>query len=60
MFDSWSDHVGLVVDKVVLGRISSEYFGFPCRFSFHQLLHMLFYNESVKEKEVEIYDTNLS
>jgi hypothetical protein len=28
-----------VVDKVALGQVSSEYFGFPCQFSFHQMLH---------------------
>jgi hypothetical protein len=27
-----------VVDKVALGWFFSEYFGFPCQFSFHQLL----------------------
>jgi hypothetical protein len=27
-----------MVDKVALGRVSSEHFGFPCQFSFHQLL----------------------
>jgi hypothetical protein len=27
-----------VVDKVALGQVSSEYFGFPCQSSFHQLL----------------------
>jgi hypothetical protein len=32
-------HVGFVVDKVALGQVFSEYFGFPCRSSFHQLLH---------------------
>jgi hypothetical protein len=26
-----------VVDKVVLGQVLSEYFGFPCQSSFHQL-----------------------
>jgi hypothetical protein len=31
--------VGFVVDKVALGQVFSEYFGFPCQFSFHQLLH---------------------
>jgi hypothetical protein len=30
--------VGFVVDKVVLGQVFSEYFGFPCQSSFHQLL----------------------
>jgi hypothetical protein len=28
--------VGFVVDKVTLGQIFSEYFGFPCQSSFHQ------------------------
>jgi hypothetical protein len=28
-----------VVDKMALGQVFSEYFGFPCQFSFHQLLH---------------------
>jgi hypothetical protein len=27
-----------VVDKVTLGQVFSEYFGFPCQISFHQLL----------------------
>jgi hypothetical protein len=31
--------VGLVVDKVALEQIFSEYFGFPCQSSFHQTLH---------------------
>jgi hypothetical protein len=35
-----SGHVGFVVDKVALGQIFSEYFGFPCQFSFHRLLHI--------------------
>jgi hypothetical protein len=30
----------LVVDKVALGQVSSEYFDFPCRFPFHQLLQI--------------------
>jgi hypothetical protein len=30
---------GFVVDKVALGQVSSEYFGFPCQFAFHRLLH---------------------
>jgi hypothetical protein len=34
-----ADRVGFVVDKVALGRIFSEYFGFPCQSSFHQILH---------------------
>jgi hypothetical protein len=33
------DHVGFVVDKVALEQVLSEYIGFPCKFSFHRLLH---------------------
>jgi hypothetical protein len=32
-------HVGFVVDKVALEQVFSEYFGFQCQFSFHQMLH---------------------
>jgi hypothetical protein len=28
-----------MVDKAALGQVSSEYFSFPCQFSFHWLLH---------------------
>jgi hypothetical protein len=38
-FDPRSDHVGFVVDKVALGQVFSEFFGFSCQFSFHRLLH---------------------
>jgi hypothetical protein len=38
-FDLSSGHVGFVVDKVTLGQVLSEYFDFPCQFSFHRLLH---------------------
>jgi hypothetical protein len=31
--------VSFVVDKVALGQVFSEYFGFPCQSSFHQILH---------------------
>jgi hypothetical protein len=31
--------MGFMVGKVALGQVSSEYFGFPCQFSFHQMLH---------------------
>jgi hypothetical protein len=31
--------VGFVVDKVALGQVFSEYFGFPCQSSSHQILH---------------------
>jgi hypothetical protein len=34
-----SGHVGFVVDEVALGQDFSEYFGFPCQFSFHLLLY---------------------
>jgi hypothetical protein len=39
-FDLISGHVGFVVDKVALGRVSSMYFGFLRQFSFHKLLHV--------------------
>jgi hypothetical protein len=32
--------VGFVADKMELGLVFSEYFGFPCQFSFHRLLHI--------------------
>jgi hypothetical protein len=38
-FDPKSGHVGFVVDKVALGQVFSQYFSFPCQFSFHQMLH---------------------
>jgi hypothetical protein len=28
-----------VVDKMALEQVFSEYFGFPCQFSFHRLFH---------------------
>jgi hypothetical protein len=31
--------VGFVVEKVALGQIFSESFGFPSQSSFHQILH---------------------
>jgi hypothetical protein len=34
-----SSHVGFVVDKVALGQVISDYFGFSCQSSFHQFLH---------------------
>jgi hypothetical protein len=33
-----SCHMGFVVDKVALGQVFSEYFGFSCQL-FHQFLH---------------------
>jgi hypothetical protein len=38
-FKPGSGQVGFVVDKVALGQVFSEYFGFPCQYSFHQILH---------------------
>jgi hypothetical protein len=35
----WAEHVVFVVDKVELGQVFSEYFGFPCQSSFHQFFH---------------------
>jgi hypothetical protein len=34
-----SRHVAFVLDKRALGQVFSEYFGFLCQSSFHQLLH---------------------
>jgi hypothetical protein len=31
--------VGFVVHKVAIGQVFSEYFGFTCQFSLHQLFH---------------------
>jgi hypothetical protein len=31
--------MGFVVEKVALGQVFTKYFGFPCQFSFHRLLH---------------------
>jgi hypothetical protein len=39
-FDPTSGHVEFVVDKVAMGQVFSEYFGFYCQFSFHKLLHI--------------------
>jgi hypothetical protein len=38
-FEPRSGHVGFMVDKVVLGQVFSECFGFPYQFSFHRLHH---------------------
>jgi hypothetical protein len=32
-------HMGFVVDKAALCQVFSEYFGFPCQSSSHQILH---------------------
>jgi hypothetical protein len=34
-----SGQVEFVVDKVALGQVFSEYFGFSCQSSFHQIFH---------------------
>jgi hypothetical protein len=39
IFKPRSGRVGFVVDKVALGQVLSEYFGFHCQFSFHRLFH---------------------
>jgi hypothetical protein len=31
-FEARSGDVGFVVDKVAMGQVFSEYFGFPCQF----------------------------
>jgi hypothetical protein len=31
--------VGFRADKVALGQVFSEYFGFPCQSSFQQIIH---------------------
>jgi hypothetical protein len=36
--------VGFVVNKVVLAQVFSEYFGFPCQFSFHRLFHIHYHH----------------
>jgi hypothetical protein len=38
-FEPGSAHMEFMMDKVTLGQVFSEYYGFPCQFSFHQLLH---------------------
>jgi hypothetical protein len=38
--------VGFVLNKVALGQGFSEYFGYPCQFSFHKLLHNYYHPSS--------------
>jgi hypothetical protein len=38
-FDPRFTNVGCMVDKVAPGQVFSEYVGFACQFSFHQMLH---------------------
>jgi hypothetical protein len=35
----WPTYLTYQVDSLALGQVFSEYFGFPCQSSFHQLLH---------------------
>jgi hypothetical protein len=47
-----------MVDKVALGQVSSEYFGFPCQFSFHRKFSILIitrgrYNRTVNGRGAE-------
>jgi hypothetical protein len=46
-FDSGSVHVGFVVDKVALGQVSPDYFGFP--------MSILFYQCSITRKNKKNY-----
>jgi hypothetical protein len=39
-FDPKLHYVGYVAEKVALGQVLSEYFGFPCQFVFDYLLHI--------------------
>jgi hypothetical protein len=39
LFKTGSRHVGFVANKVALGQVFSEYFGFHCQSSFQQFLH---------------------
>jgi hypothetical protein len=39
--DPRSSHVGFVVDKVALGQVFCEHFGFPYKFLFHHSLIIL-------------------
>jgi hypothetical protein len=39
-FDHRLGHVEFVVDKLALRRVFFEYFSFPCRYPFHQLLQI--------------------
>jgi hypothetical protein len=41
-----SGDVGFMVDNVVLAQVCSEYFGFPCQFSLHQMLYIYISSEA--------------
>jgi hypothetical protein len=36
--------MGFVVDKVALGQVFSEYFGFPCQFAFTDCSTIIIYH----------------
>jgi hypothetical protein len=38
-FDLSSNHVEFMMENVVLEQVFSDYFGFPCQFSFHRLFY---------------------
>jgi hypothetical protein len=46
--------VGFVVDKVAPGQVFSEYFGFPCQFSFHQLFHSHHHHPGLEQLVVDV------
>jgi hypothetical protein len=39
-FEPRSGDVGFVVNKVALGQVFSDYFGFPCQVLFHRMLNV--------------------
>jgi hypothetical protein len=40
VFEPRWGHVGFMVDKEALGHVVSQYFCFPCKYLFHQMLHI--------------------
>jgi hypothetical protein len=51
--------VGFVVGKVALWQVFTEYFGFPCQFSFSQLLY-IYYTFSHERSTVSMLAVSLS
>jgi hypothetical protein len=47
-----SGQVGFVEDKVALGQVFPEYFGFPCQSSIHQFLHPHNHPGQVREARI--------
>jgi hypothetical protein len=43
-FDPGSGHLGFVMDKADPVQVFAGYFGFPCQFSFHRLLHTIIHH----------------